>query len=963
MWQPGGAHGFAPVMVCIGVAEALYDYVAQADDELSMHEGDILYLEELIEDAWYRARTPSGDAAGLVPANYVEMRTPRSLVALYDYAPQNTDELQLTEGVHVDVFDEGDWVMARVADSFGLVPGNYVGEAATEAPEETSAAPAASPAQPDPAPPAAPPSTLVPPPMHISRQSSPQPSPQATSIPEDDDTDGTSAPMPRSVPAAWTAHTEDELQLWSVTQVDAKKKKKKAKGTLGIGNASLFFASESDGAAVPRVAIKDVLGAELDKSKYLVVELSGAADVDDDKLVFHVGSAASGTAIIDRINDSQRIFRQNSRVSPAAPADPTASASKQQHTAAASKQKSAAAAARSKQPDEEMVVVLYDFEAQGRDELTVSENDQLVLLERENDEWWKLQNAAGNVGVVPASYVEVIEPKPEPIVHGYAGSISKGTVSRGSFVRPMAEPGESRPTIERTERTSKAAKNNRMRTWIDATGKFRVEAELLGVSNDSARLHKANGAVIDVPLTKLSISDINYLESLTGQRLSKTVTPTRASRRSSVMDTPRDTRAARETPRRRPNIDWFDFFLDAGVDIRDCTRYAVNFERDHIDESIVPELESDTLRSLGLREGDIVRVRRYIHQKYYMPSRFGRRGSHTAAAAPTARALVDDTRVDEERRMREDEELARRLQAQEIAAQRRAQGPPPKRPTSPPKETKEPKEAPTAKPSAAEPPVSETKSEPMSAETIAAAVEIVRRREREEAEERKKNERPPDPNSELFDKLEKLKKASPKPEDKPFDPTAPRGPLAPVPANQGLLQPLIPLQGTGQIVPTSMNSFPQPTGMGMPTGFGMSPFGMPAQATGMYGVPQPQPPPAPQPPQPLLGTATAETTSKTNDSERFAAANVFQQMKTGSGAFANNDSTAPQSSAKYDALRTQPTGFASGGVVGTPMDASSPFSGGFMPQPTGMSVMPGMPAMTTGMPGAPGYMMPPGFYG
>lgn len=83
MWQPGGAHGFAPVMVCIGVAEALYDYVAQADDELSMHEGDILYLEELIEDAWYRARTPSGDAAGLVPANYVEMRTPRSLSLIH----------------------------------------------------------------------------------------------------------------------------------------------------------------------------------------------------------------------------------------------------------------------------------------------------------------------------------------------------------------------------------------------------------------------------------------------------------------------------------------------------------------------------------------------------------------------------------------------------------------------------------------------------------------------------------------------------------------------------------------------------------------------------------------------------------------------------------------------------------------------------------------------------------------
>lgn len=36
----------------------------------------------------------------------------------------------------------------------------------------------------------------------------------------------------------------DDIRTWSVSEVDKKGKKKK--GTLGIGNGSIFFASESD---------------------------------------------------------------------------------------------------------------------------------------------------------------------------------------------------------------------------------------------------------------------------------------------------------------------------------------------------------------------------------------------------------------------------------------------------------------------------------------------------------------------------------------------------------------------------------------------------------------------------------------------------------------------------------------------------------------------------------------------
>ena len=36
----------------------------------------------------------------------------------------------------------------------------------------------------------------------------------------------------------------DSIQTWAVSEVDKKGKKKK--GTLGVGNGSIFFASESD---------------------------------------------------------------------------------------------------------------------------------------------------------------------------------------------------------------------------------------------------------------------------------------------------------------------------------------------------------------------------------------------------------------------------------------------------------------------------------------------------------------------------------------------------------------------------------------------------------------------------------------------------------------------------------------------------------------------------------------------
>lgn len=98
--------------------------------------------------------------------------------------------------------------------------------------------------------------------------------------------------------------------------------------------------------------------------------------------------------------------------------------------------------------------------------------------------------------------------------------------------------------------------------------------------------------------------------------------------------------------RKAPRIDWFDFFLSAGCDMDDCTRYAAAFERDKIDESILPDITDSTMRSLGLREGDIIRVKKAIEKR-----------------KPGENLEKQSAYVQEQ--MKRDEELARQLQAQE----------------------------------------------------------------------------------------------------------------------------------------------------------------------------------------------------------------------------------------------------------------------------------------------------------
>lgn len=67
-----------------------------------------------------------------------------------------------------------------------------------------------------------------------------------------------------------------------------------------------------------------------------------------------------------------------------------------------------------------------------------------------------------------------------------------------------------------------------MRTWSDATGVFKVEAELVSFANGKVYLKLASGKVIDVDMRKLSADDQEYVRSASdgpGSSKARTVSP------------------------------------------------------------------------------------------------------------------------------------------------------------------------------------------------------------------------------------------------------------------------------------------------------------------------------------------------------------------------------------------------------------------------------------------------------
>lgn len=338
--------------------------------------------------------------------------------------------------------------------------------------------------------------------------------------------------------------------------------------------------------------------------------------------------------------------------------------------------------------------VLYDFMAQGEDEVTVAVGDEVIVLDDiKSNEWWMIRRLKnGNEGVVPSSYIEKIYMPSPPDSTGLKAAksvveqnrleeerLAKESVrlsktasgdKRGSEVGPgvmlpkrgsslMGAQDGNQASSQRSKKESKghgrsgsSSKSStkpdrseghswlmfiepdpsKTRTWTDRSGAFKVEAQFIGLKDGKIHLHKLNGVKIAVSVSKMAIEDLEYVEGVTGESLDDDK-PLSDIRRRSLQaskgkDEQKKSQSASSVPKpavlvgksnsepKSSDYDWFDFFLKAGVNHHQCERYASNFTRDSMDESVLPDITPPVLRTLGLKEGDILRVMKYLDTKY-----------------------------------------------------------------------------------------------------------------------------------------------------------------------------------------------------------------------------------------------------------------------------------------------------------------------------------------------------------
>ncbi|KAF2669746.1 SHD1-domain-containing protein [Microthyrium microscopicum] len=75
------------------------------------------------------------------------------------------------------------------------------------------------------------------------------------------------------------------------------------------------------------------------------------------------------------------------------------------------------------------------------------------------------------------------------------------------------------PDLKDIKVPSNPADSTKMRIWTDRSLVFKVTAELIGTRDDSAMLFKSNGVRITVPFRKLSVTDLEYIETQTALSL------------------------------------------------------------------------------------------------------------------------------------------------------------------------------------------------------------------------------------------------------------------------------------------------------------------------------------------------------------------------------------------------------------------------------------------------------------
>ncbi|KAG5439827.1 hypothetical protein PCANB_000109 [Pneumocystis canis] len=636
----------AEEMPFIGVYRSLYPYQPQQNPELvvaenrelELEENELLYILEKGEDLWWRAKKKAisdqeDGEVGLVPGNYLEECQPIYQVrTLYDYEQQSFEEISFNEGEILDVFDEDgeNWVFARCGTAYGFAPSNYLEKITDNTVLHNDNSTYSKVAISSPSPSISN--------LHLSPKSSKKtnvsketstfiPSQQVLPTTQSfknigvgekekmhknlENSEILDAYAVSNEPYFFNTHqnnSNENVKTWVVHEVY---KKKRRKGILGVGNNSITFSSESNKNSSQVWPITSIIRHSFEKKHLFIDIYSDKSSISFD---FHAGSSEVAAEIYSVIENLVNTARSSNlqEITSSLHQNPEntlkevgkTSCKDRKFTNDNDNNDKNINNCNHKQLEGEKGIVLYDFNASEEDELSVKANTHVHILDNTtNNDWWKVRKG-DTEGLVPASYIRYL---PRDL----------------KDLKKIGHHNDSQKP-EKTVRLEKKLDKpqlDKVKTWTDRTGTFKVDAQFLGIIDNKIHLHKLNGVKISVPLSKMSEEDIRYIENITESSKNKQNVDTNALYNDSKYSKNKDKAIINKhenysTSVPKNNYDWFNFFLSSGVKYNLCQSYTTNFENDNLNESNLLDLTPENMRTLGIREDDIIRITRYIREKY-----------------------------------------------------------------------------------------------------------------------------------------------------------------------------------------------------------------------------------------------------------------------------------------------------------------------------------------------------------
>lgn len=351
-------------------------------------------------------------------------------------------------------------------------------------------------------------------------------------------------------------------------------------------------------------------------------------------------------------------------------------------------------------------IVLYSFEADGGNELSVREHDQVLITDySSSEEWWHIETSDQRSGIVPSSYLQFHEDYEAALAkengQDEADKRQQEEARRKAETEKHREEQRRRKQLEEEaaarehEEAIRAEEANRRRRdeerrrqeeerhrqederrkqeeerqrELDRKKKAERAASKQEVSlpnpakvrwwTDRSGSFRVEAQFLSASGGKYRLHKVNGVKidvpedklciadvEFVRNLLSKSRGEKTHSKPSSS-NAPSSSSKATAPPSKQYNQDWdwFDWFMMIGIPMQQALVYSSAFKSDKLDDSDLPKLTHKQMKTLGLQENHVRRIERFIENEH-----------------------VDPPSGDENEDDEEDEQLARRVKEAEAS--------------------------------------------------------------------------------------------------------------------------------------------------------------------------------------------------------------------------------------------------------------------------------------------------------